>query len=46
MRGIDIHAHLRPQCYLQAMAQGKTWHVAGNGRVVYKWKNLEKLRDI
>src|SRR5207253_6722915 len=26
MRSIDIHAHLTPQCYLQAMAQGKTWH--------------------
>ena len=26
MRSIDIHAHLTPQCYLQAMTQGKTWH--------------------
>lgn len=26
MRSIDIHAHLTPQCYLQTVAQGKTWH--------------------
>jgi aminocarboxymuconate-semialdehyde decarboxylase len=26
MRSIDIHAHLTPQCYLQTVAKGKTWH--------------------
>lgn len=26
MRSIDIHAHLKPQCYRQAVAQGKAWH--------------------
>ena len=26
MRSIDIHAHLTPQCYLQTIAKGKTWH--------------------
>lgn len=32
MRSIDIHAHLTPQCYLQTMAQGKTWHgLQGDG---------------
>ena len=26
MRGIDIHAHLWPQSYLQGAAKGNAWH--------------------
>ena len=26
MRAIDIHAHLTPQCFQQAVLAGQTWH--------------------
>ena len=40
MRSIDIHAHLTPQCFLQAMAAGKSWHGVNPGDMFVAPRNV------
>ena len=53
MRGIDIHAHLWPQSYLQGAAKGDAWHglehmlldsTAVAGAVSRQWSMLRPCR--
>jgi aminocarboxymuconate-semialdehyde decarboxylase len=50
MRSIDIHAHLTPQCYLHAIAQGKTWHglqrEAGIQNPRASWTPEQRIADM
>ena len=40
MRSIDIHAHLTPQCFLQAMAAGQSWHGVNPGDMFVAPRNV------
>ena len=40
MRSIDIHAHLTPQCFLQAMAAGQSWHGVKPGDMFVAPRNV------
>ena len=40
MRSIDIHAHLTPQCFLQAMAAGQSWHGVNPGDMFVSPRNV------
>jgi aminocarboxymuconate-semialdehyde decarboxylase len=48
MRTIDIHAHLTPQRYLQAKANGKDWHglEIGDVRNEAKWNPEQRIVDM
>ncbi|PKB80870.1 MAG: hypothetical protein BZY88_07590 [SAR202 cluster bacterium Io17-Chloro-G9] len=50
MRSIDIHAHLTPQCFVQAMEEGRTWHgiAPGSQTVSPKgaWTPEQRLADM
>lgn len=50
MRSIDIHAHLTPQCFIQAMAAGKDWHGIKPGSVRIGpravWTPEQRLADM
>ena len=40
MRSIDIHAHLTPQCFLQAMTAGQSWHGVNPGDMFVAPRNV------
>ena len=40
MRSIDIHAHLTPQCFLQAVAAGQSWHGVNPGDMFVAPRNV------
>ena len=40
MRSIDIHAHLTPQCFLQAMSAGQSWHGVNPGDMFVAPRNV------
>ena len=40
MRSIDIHAHLTPQCFLQALAAGQSWHGVNPGDMFVAPRNV------
>ena len=50
MHSIDIHAHLWPQAYLHAVANGKTWHGLkgdlGLGNPKTAWTPAQRLADM
>ncbi len=50
MRSIDIHAHLTPQCYLQAVAKGNAWHsLKGDGEARNpraSWTPEQRIADM
>jgi aminocarboxymuconate-semialdehyde decarboxylase len=50
VRSIDIHAHLRPQCFQRAMAAGQTWHGMKPGTIRvsprYSWNPEQRIADM
>ena len=50
MKSIDIHAHLTPQCFIQAMNRGEEWHGVkpGTMRVAPRavWTPEQRLNDM
>jgi aminocarboxymuconate-semialdehyde decarboxylase len=50
MRSIDIHAHLTPQCFIQAMEAGREWHGIKPGTVRVNprgtWNPEQRIADM
>ena len=50
MRSIDIHAHLTPQCVIQATREGRDWHGLKPGEMRIgprnSWTPQQRLNDM
>ena len=50
MRSIDIHAHLTPQCFIQATQAGQDWHgiQPGSVRIAPRavWTPEQRIADM